>query len=269
MSKKVIIYSAMIVATIGISMWVLVMGVIGSYGKPIAQVSADGNWGLSFQVEGQSPIGNATSTYLKEYNAYYIDEKQNKKNRIYLTFDAGYENGYTEKILDILKEEKIKATFFLVGDYIESNPDLVKRMVDEGHTVGNHTMNHPDMSAIASKESFEKELKELEALYKEVTGKNMKKIYRPPQGKYNEENLLLAKEMGYSTVFWSLAYVDWLEDQQPTREEALNTLNSRIHKGAVVLLHSTSKTNSQILQELIKGWKQQGYTFAPIEDLVL
>lgn len=268
MSKKILVYGFVIVATIGVSMWAVIIGILGSSGNPIARVSAEGNWGLSFQVEGQSPIGNATSADLKKYNAYYIDERNHKEKRIYLTFDAGYENGYTEKILDILKEEEVKATFFLVGDYIESNPEIVKRMVDEGHTVGNHTMSHPDMSAIASKDDFEKELKDLEVLYKEVTGKTMKKIYRPPQGKYSEDNLALAREMGYSTVFWSLAYVDWLVDEQPTREDALNTLNSRIHDGAVVLLHSTSKTNCEILQELIKGWKEEGYVFCDIEALL-
>ena len=147
------------------------------------------------------------------------------------------------------------------------NPDLVKRMVEEGHIIGNHTMHHPDMSAIADRESFEKELSALEETYQQVTGTKMKKFYRPPQGKYSETNLQMASEMGYTTVFWSLAYVDWLEDSQPSREEALNILNKRIHPGAIVLLHSTSKTNSQILQELIQGWKKEGYVFRSLEDL--
>ena len=147
------------------------------------------------------------------------------------------------------------------------NPDLLKRMVKEGHIVGNHTMHHPDMSAIADRESFEKELSALEETYQQVTGTKMKKYYRPPQGKYSETNLQMASEMGYTTVFWSLAYVDWLEDSQPSREEALNILNKRIHPGAIVLLHSTSKTNSQILQELIQGWKKEGYVFRSLEEL--
>jgi len=289
--KKKMIFSFGVVAVIGMSMWALVFGVIGGSGPPparegqregrgggerssdtreeeSAEVSAQTSWGLSFQQEGAAPVGNATPEYLKEYGAYYIDEEGAEEKNIYLTFDAGYENGYTSDILDVLKEEEVPATFFLVGNYIEQSPDLVKRMEKEGHTVGNHTMHHPDMASISEKEAFKKELEDLEALYKETTGKDMKKIYRPPQGKYSEENLKQASDMGYTTVFWSLAYVDWYEDKQPTREEALNKLNGRIHPGAIVLLHSTSKTNSKILQELIQGWKEQGYKFCSIDNLL-
>ena len=226
--------------------------------------AADGNWGLSFQQDGMPPVGNATAEYLQQFNAWYIGPEEKS---IWLTFDAGYENGYTSGILDVLKEEKVPAAFFLVGNYITENPDLVKRMVKEGHTVGNHTMHHPDMSAIAERASFEKELSALEETYHQVTGAKMKKYYRPPQGKYSQTNLQMASDLGYTTVFWSLAYVDWLEDSQPSREEAMNILNKRIHPGAIVLLHSTSKTNSQILQELIQGWKKEGYVFRSLEEL--
>ena len=230
--------------------------------------AADGNWGLSFQEEGKTPVGNATREYLQQYDAWFCGREQDVKDRcIYLTFDAGYENGYMTGILDVLKEEKVPAAFFLVGNYIEENPDLVKRMKAEGHLVGNHTMHHPDMSAIASKEEFKRELEQLESAYKTVTGSEMEKFYRPPQGKYSEENLKQAKELGYTTVFWSLAYVDWYENKQPSREEALNLLNRRIHPGAIVLLHSTSATNGEILQELIQGWKEQGYVFRSITEL--
>lgn len=240
-------------------------------GQDAVAAAADGNWGLSFQQEGKSPIGNATREYLKKYNAYYIgDERsgaQGSEKAIYLTFDAGYENGYTVTLLDILKEEKVPAAFFVVGNFIEENPELVKRMTDEGHIVGNHTMHHPDMSAIADEAGFRKEMSELEEAYKEAVGRDMLKFYRPPQGKYSERNLEMANRMGYTTVFWSLAYVDWLQDSQPSREEALNILNKRIHPGAIVLLHSTSKTNAEILQELLQGWKAQGYVFKPISEL--
>ncbi len=154
-----------------------------------------------------------------------------------------------------------------MGNYIEDNPQIVCRMEQEGHIVGNHTMTHPDMAAIKDEGSFRKELAGLEEAYKEATGKEMKKYYRPPQGKYSEENLKQACDMGYTTVFWSLAYVDWYVDDQPVREEALNILNRRIHPGAIVLLHSTSKTNARILQELIQGWKDQGYRFASLDGL--
>ena len=240
-------------------------------GEGAVAAAADGNWGLSFQQEGKSPIGNATREYLKKYNAYYIgDERsgaQGSEKAIYLTFDAGYENGYTATLLDILKEEKVPAAFFVVGNFVEENPELVKRMTDEGHIVGNHTMHHPDMSAISDEAGFRKEMSELEAAYKEAVGRDMLKFYRPPQGKYSERNLEMANRMGYTTVFWSLAYVDWLQDSQPSREEALNILNKRIHPGAIVLLHSTSKTNTEILQELLQGWKAQGYVFKSISEL--
>ena len=210
-------------------------------------------------------MGNATVEYLAKYDAFYM--KKTDKKVIYLTFDAGYENGYTAKILDVLKKHDVKAAFFLVGNYIETSPELVKRMVEEGHTVGNHTFTHPDMSAISTKEAFEKELTELEDKYREVTGKKMKKYYRPPQGKYSESNLKMASDMGYKTVFWSLAYVDWYESDQPTKEEAFSKLIPRVHPGAIVLLHSTSKTNSEILDELLTEWEEMGYSFGTVKDL--
>lgn len=236
------------------------------------ETAADGNWGLSFQQQGQAPVGNATPEYLAKYNAYYIagaaaGKDEGDKKPIYLTFDSGYENGYTAEILDILKEKKVPAAFFLVGNYIEENPELVKRMVAEGHIVGNHTMHHPDMSAIADEEAFKKEITELEETYKTVVGKEIPKFYRPPQGKYSEANLQQAYRLGYTTLFWSLAYVDWLENDQPDETESINLLNKRIHPGAIVLLHSTSKTNSKILAQLIDGWKEQGYEFRSVSEL--
>ena len=140
-------------------------------------------------------------------------------------------------------------------------------MVKEGHLVGNHTYTHPDMSAISTKEQFEKELNQLEEKYEEVTGEKMKKYYRPPQGKYSESNLKMAEEMGYKTIFWSLAYVDWYESDQPTKEEAFDKLIPRLHPGAIVLLHSTSKTNSEILDELLTKWEEMGYEFKSTEEL--
>ncbi len=230
-----------------------------------AAVSADGNWGLSFQTEGLAPIGNASAEYLKKYDGFYAEETKEKV--MYLTFDAGYENGYTAKILDVLKKHQVPAAFFLVGNYIESDPQLVKRMVKEGHVVGNHTYTHPDMSAISTKEDFSNELGKMEDAYEKVTGEKMKRFYRPPQGKYSEENLKMAQQLGYKTIFWSLAYVDWYEDDQPTKEEAFDKLLPRIHPGAIVLLHSTSRTNVEILDELLTKWKDMGYSFKSIEDL--
>ena len=230
-----------------------------------APVSAEGNWGLSFQEEGQTPVGNADFEELAEYDAYYADDTDEKV--LYLTFDAGYENGNTEPILDALKKHGVSATFFVVGTYIESEPDLIRRMVDEGHTVGNHTWHHPDMSQIATKDSFRQELEAVEDAYREITGQEMTKYYRPPQGKYSETNLQMAQELGYKTFFWSLAYVDWYQDDQPTREEAFDKLLGRIHPGAIVLLHSTSSTNAEIMDELLTKWEEMGYTIRPLRDL--
>lgn len=226
---------------------------------------AAGSWGLSFQTEGMPPSGPASQAELARCGAAFLGDTSKKV--IYLTFDAGYENGCTAKILDVLKKHQVPAAFFLVGNYIEKNADLVRRMVEEGHTVGNHTMHHYDMSKLSDKEAFAKELTDLEALYREVTGQEMAKFYRPPQGIYSQKNLEMAQALGYKTVFWSLAYVDWNNNDQPTAEQAFAKLLPRIHNGAVVLLHSTSQTNAEILDELLTKWEAAGYTFAPVAEL--
>lgn len=227
--------------------------------------SAEGNWGLSFQEEGKTPAGNATFEELAQYDAFYAEQTDEKV--LYLTFDAGYENGNTASILDTLKKHNVSATFFVVGTYIESEPELVKRMAQEGHIVGNHTWHHPDMSQIATMDAFKKELVDVEDAYRDATGEEMTKFYRPPQGKYSESNLKMAQELGYKTFFWSLAYVDWYDNDQPTKEEAFEKLLGRIHPGAIVLLHSTSDTNAQILDELIQKWEEMGYTIRPLTEL--
>ena len=223
------------------------------------------DWGLSFQSEGAPPVANASQEYLRNFDALYVGDANKKE--IYITFDAGFENGNTERILDALKKHGVKATFFLVGNYFETQPELVKRMAEEGHTIGNHTYSHPDMSKISDLNSFQKEMKEVETLYREITGQEMTKYYRPPQGKYSTENLKMAQQLGYQTFFWSLAYVDWYQDQQPTKEEAFSKLLPRIHPGAIVLLHNTSATNGNILDELLAKWEEQGYTFHSLAEL--
>ena len=230
-----------------------------------ALLSAE-NWGLGFGTEGTQPSGTASSDKLKEYNAYYVGDAVEKK--IYLTFDCGYENGNTSQILDALKKHDAPATFFVVGHFLESAPEMVKRMVEEGHTVGNHTYHHYDMSKISDPAVFQKEMDDVRTLFQETTGTEMAMYYRPPQGKYSETNLQMAKDLGYSTFFWSLAYVDWNVDAQPSHEEAFSKLTGRIHPGAVVLLHNTSKTNGEILDELLTKWEEMGYTFGKLEELV-
>lgn len=251
---------------ISIVMFFMILAIHNIYSNLTVTVSTSiSNWGLKFNKEGTAPEGNAGKEFLKEYNAYYVGDSDSKD--IYLTFDAGFENGNTPSILDTLKAHDVKAAFFLVGHYLEKEPELVKRMVQEGHIVGNHTYHHPDMSLISDKESFSKELISLEELYKEIIGEEMPKYYRPPQGKFNENNLKMANELGYKTIFWSLAYVDWNTNDQPSKEQAFKKLIPRIHPGAVVLLHSTSNTNELILDELLTRWKELGYTFKTLDDL--
>jgi peptidoglycan-N-acetylmuramic acid deacetylase len=247
-------------------LWVAVLGAVVLVVSVFShQVLETGSWGLSFRTEGAPPVGPAGTEQLKIYDAAYIGDTSKKV--IYLTFDAGYENGCTAQILDVLKKHQVPAAFFLVGNYMEQNGDLVRRMVAEGHTVGNHTMHHYDMSKISDKATFTKELSDLEVLFKEITGKDMPKYYRPPQGIYSEENLKMAKELGYQTVFWSLAYKDWENDNQPTADYAMGKLIPRTHNGAVILLHSTSKTNAEVLDALLTQWKKEGYRFDTIDKL--
>ena len=232
---------------------------------PASVMAGSGNWGLGYPIPGEKPTGNVSAEELSKNNAYFVGSGNEKV--IYLTFDAGYENGYTEQILDVLKETEVPAAFFLVGTYIRDYPDIVKRMVNEGHIVGNHTMNHPDMSAISSMEAFQKELSQTEEQYLAAIGQKMPLYYRPPQGKYSAENLAMASELGYTTVFWSLAYVDWYVEDQPTKEQAFEKLIPRVHPGTVLLLHSTSETNANILKDLITEYKAMGYIFKSLDDL--
>ena len=224
-----------------------------------------GSWGLSFPQAGEAPRGNASAQELAQYDAVYMGDPAEPV--LYLTFDAGYENGYMEGILDTLAKHKTPAAFFVVGTYIQQHPELVKRMAAEGHIVGNHTWHHWDMDKIRDKATFAKELEDTAAAYREAVGQEMPRYYRPPRGIYAEQNLKLARELGYKTVFWSLAYVDWKQEEQPSREEAFEKLLGRVHNGAVVLLHSTSATNAEILDELLTKWEEMGYRFATLEEL--
>ncbi len=239
-------------------------GVVETWGSSVL-ASQSQDWGLCFGASGEQPKGNVSTEELSVYDAFFMGE--NTEKVIYLTFDCGYENGNTPEILDALAKHEVKATFFVVGHYLNSAPELVKRMVEEGHTVGNHTFHHPDMSSISSKEKFLEELNLVRDAYKEVTGEEMCYYYRPPQGKFTKENLVMAKELGYQTFFWSLAYADWDQNNQPTEQTAMEKLTTRIHPGAVVLLHNTSSTNARILDELLTKWTEMGYTFQPLGEL--
>ncbi len=222
------------------------------------------SWGLGYGEANTTPTGTISSEELETYDAFYIGDETEKI--LYLTFDAGYENGNTEAILDALEKHNAPATFFIVGYYLEENQDLVMRMIEDGHTVGNHSYNHPDMTTLSEAE-FIKEMESLEELYLEITGSELSNFYRPPQGSFSIETLQMAQNMGYKTIFWSLAYVDWYQDDQPTKEEAYDKLLNRVHPGSIVLLHSTSSTNAEIMDELLTKWEEMGYEFRSLEEL--
>ncbi len=227
-------------------------------------------WYVKRNSDNKQPLLDPAVSYIQQYDAYYIDKKHGddtEEKVLYLTFDAGYENGNIEKILNILKEENVKGAFFILDNLILRNPELVIRMAEEGHLLCNHTLKHRDMTKIHDEAAFSEELAALERLYKEKTGKEMAKFYRPPEGRFSEENLKMAQKLGYKTVFWSLAYADWDNDRQPSLEEAKKKLLSNTHNGAVILLHPTSSTNAAILKDLIREWRSLGYSFGTLYEL--
>lgn len=203
--------------------------------------------------------------FLKENSAYYLGDTSKKV--LYLTFDEGYENGNTGKILDILKELKIPAAFFVVKPYIDTEPDLIKRMVDEGHIVGNHTVHHPSIAQIHDKEKFNAEFSGVENAFKELTGKDMPKFFRPPMGKYSKKSLQMTKDLGYKTIFWSFAYKDWLVHNQPSESYSIEKIRKGAHPGSIMLLHAVSDTNTKILPTILKTLQEEGYEFKPLTEL--
>ena len=223
------------------------------------------NWGLWYgNGAHQPPSGEDTAQTLAQYGAYYMGDPAEKT--LYLTFDCGYENGNTAKILDTLKRQHVPAAFFVVGHYLDAAPALVRRMGDEGHLVANHSNNHPNLSRVG-KDRFTTELNTLAAQYKAQTGRTIAPFYRPPEGAYTYDNLRWAQELGYHTTLWSVAYADWDPASQPSLTSAKQTIRARAHNGAIILLHAVSSTNAAILDDLISGWKAEGYTFKALSAL--
>ena len=205
-------------------------------------------------------INDNLSFNILDYGAMYIGDTDRKV--LYLTMDEGYENGYTSKILDTLKDNDVKATFFVLSSYIKENPELVQRMVDEGHVVGNHSKKHIDPTTLTdNKEKYEDEILAVEDDFKSLTGRNMTKYYRPPEGAYSQKSLQMNENLGYKTVFWSFAYKDWEIDNQPDPQVAKEKILGSIHNGAIILLHPISSTNAEVLDDVIKEAKNMGYTF--------
>ncbi|GAA3661429.1 delta-lactam-biosynthetic de-N-acetylase [Asaccharospora irregularis] len=223
------------------------------------------NWYFNPRDDGKQPEPIKEANFFKKYNAYYVGDPKEKV--LYLSFDAGYESGNTEKILDTLKKHNAPAQFFVVESYIKNNPEIIKRMEKEGHLVCNHSKNHPSMAKIVDFEKFKSEISSVENTYKKVTGKNMPKYFRPPMGKFSEQSLKYTQDLGYSSIFWSFAYVDWYENQQPTAEYAKEKIYSRTHPGAIVLLHPNSKTNTEILDDVLTHWTKEGYKLKTLDYL--
>lgn len=223
------------------------------------------SWYFKPEKDGSRPELCPEAYFVKKYDAITIGNEGEKK--IYLTFDAGYENGNVEKILDIMKTNDVKGTFFILPRLAEHDTELCRRMKEEGHLVGNHSVHHKNMGNFSDAASFKKEIIPLEELFKEKTGYEMDKFFRPPEGAFSENTLKFAEELGYTTVFWSLAYADWDNNKQMDDEKALKLLVSRTHDGCVLLLHPTSETNTKILDRYIKTMKERGYEFGLVDEL--
>ena len=238
--------------------------IIGAYASGEAY-----NWYCVHRKDHKQPMADPRFSFIDEYDCYYIDKTHDDGDNdkvVYLTFDVGYENGNVAKVLDVLKEEEVTGAFFILGNVIENNTDLVKRMLNEGHLVCNHTYSHKAMVG-KSREEFRREIEKLDNCCYEKTGSRIAKYYRPPEGRFDEDSLLFAKEMGYKTVFWSFGYADWDNSAQPSVDSAKKKIMDNIHNGEIMLLHPTSATNAAILPEIIRELKAQGVRFGSLDEL--
>jgi len=215
------------------------------------------------------PVLDGNLRVIEGHKALYCDPRAaaEGKKTVYLTFDAGYENGNVAKVMDVLRDKKVPGAFFVLSHFVRENPELIDRMTKEGHMICNHTARHKDMSRV-DENTFAEELRRLEECVEQQTGRKPAPFYRPPEGKFTEENLAWAEKAGYTTVFWSLCYADWDNEKQPAPHKAMEILNNNLHPGAVILLHPTSATNAAILGELIDQWRADGYIFGQLSDIL-
>lgn len=220
-------------------------------------------WGFKKNKNAPPEIPDKTVALLDKYGAVFRD--RNTPRSLYLTFDEGYENGYTAQILDTLKANEVPAAFFVTGPYLEQQQPLIRRMIDEGHVVGNHTVNHPSMPSVYDDQKLADDITKLNDRYFELFGEKMT-FFRPPRGEYSERTLSLTQDLGYTSVFWSFAYKDWDPEKQPGREEAYRQIMDGVHDGAILLLHAVSRDNADVLDSVLKDLKQQGYVFKSLED---
>ncbi len=241
---------------------------IGFMNKPFsAQADKEIHWGLKKATnEQQAEAGGEMDALLKKHGSIYKGSADEKI--LYFTFDNGYENGYTESILDTLKAENIQATFFLTGHYLESATPLVKRMIAEGHQIGNHSYGHPNLARL-SKDGVKKELQKFDKRLSELTSLTRTTVTRPPEGIFNEQVLEAANEIGYQHIFWSVAFIDWHRDQKKGGKYAYDELMSQIHPGAIILMHTVSPDNAEGLPMFIKDARKMGYTFGTLDDLIM
>lgn len=225
------------------------------------------SWGMMKGKNGNpAQAGQKFDEMLPKYEALYLGDTSKKD--IYLTFDNGYENGYTGQILDVLKKHRTPATFFVTGHYLKTAPELVKRMVKEGHIVGNHSWTHPDMTVL-SDGAIKSELRRVKEETERLTGQKTMNYLRPPRGIFNERTMTAAKEEGYYHIFWSLAYKDWIVNEQKGAAYAHAEVLKQIHPGAILLIHTVSKDNADALDSIITDLKKQGYVFKSLDDLMI
>ncbi|WP_431800549.1 delta-lactam-biosynthetic de-N-acetylase [Halobacillus andaensis] len=243
--------------------WILLLSVLLMC-SPL-QASAEG-WGFEKNKQGGIPDVGRYGPMIEEHDGFYVDQSGEKT--IYFTFDNGYEQGYTDDVLDVLKEQEVPAAFFVTGHYINSAPDLLKRMVKEGHTVGNHSWSHPDFTT-SSKEKIKQELDKVESAVADITEQKTMTFLRPPRGTFNSRTLEWTRELGYIHAFWSIAFVDWETNQQKGWEYAFDNVMEQVHPGAVILLHTVSKDNAEALEQLIIELRKRGYQFGSLNDLLV
>ena len=248
-------------------LWALL--ILTCHAMPIGAAQKPYSWYCTHRKDNLQPRADGSLAFIEKYNAYYVDKAHGDNcldKVIYLTFDAGYENGNVARILDVLKQEKVTAAFFVLGGIIKKNTDVVNRMFDEGHLVCNHTYSHRAMAGV-DKATFSSELEKLEYVCKEYTGKQLSCYYRPPEGVFDEQSLSHAQELGYKTIFWSFAYADWDNGKQMSPETAKRKILENVHNGEIMLLHPTSETNAIILKDVICELKSMGYRFGSLDEI--
>ena len=247
----------------------IIITIITAFTLPVFAAGPVYNWYCVHRNDHKQPTSDHQLSFINRYGGYYIDKKHGDNDAdkvIYLTFDVGYENGNVEKVLDAMKECEVKGAFFILENVIDKNPELVKRMFDEGHLVCNHTSTHKSIVG-RGKAEIERELCQIEKKCLEVTGSNMSKYFRPPEGKFDETSLMYVNDLGYKTVFWSFAYADWDNGKQMDTDKAYRKIMDNVHNGEVMLLHPTSETNAKIMKRVINDLKMQGFRFGSLDEL--